>query len=781
MKKFNSTPVSILLMCSTLIAVISSGLTDITSAQAADSRNQSIDEAQGCVPQGEMWVNGPLKPEIATQVQQALEKVGVTAVVEARSYGEMDSCQTYTQQGIDFTITPAQTDLNAESTVVTNELLPILEKFGKPNLGNVTLINANGENIRVDAHPNSLQTVQADAIPEGAVFKNVYVIVYDPILSNGQRLSEYKQWNSHATITQETIDFFKQASNNKLNYTVVSTAIVNQWPQKTDGFSYTEASYLAVSSGQQTAHSPDEVDYNKIVNSPSLDICGKLNRGEIDEVWIYNAPWFGFYESRLAGPGAYYLNSPPVSGANQCNRLVPLMGPSVERATTEAVHNFGHRSESIMAQVYGGWQQNSTSHNWNKFGLVKAQSPSYTYSGCGSVHYPPNGVSDYDYSNGASKLSNCDDFANYPNLSNALQVAKPVTCAKWNCTQLGYLNYWFNHFPVNPGCGPDGFSNDWWTYLVNPAAALHPSNTCLPYVQTTKPAGPTPTNAGQISFLVNFSEAVTGVSADDFALTTSGGVQGAAVSNVTGTGANYTVTVKSGTGNGTIRLDVLNNSSIRNKTNHPLLKAFKNGKVYTLINRDFTTLSISSVAAQDGWILETGENRNTGGTFNASATTFQLGDDKFNRQYRTILSFNTAALPDTAGIISAVLKIKQSGATVGKNPFNVLGVLWADIHTSPFGAAALELSDFSAAASANQAGSFNKTALNGWYTNTLSISGRNNINKTGITQFRLYFATDDNNDHIADYINFLSGNALADKPTLTIVYIPIVTNNDTKP
>ena len=35
-----------------------------------------------------------------------------------------------------------------------------------------------------------------------------------------------------------------------------------------------------------------------------------------------------------------------------------------------------------------------------------------------------------------------------------------------------------------------------------------------------------------------------------------------------------------------------------------------------------------------------------------------------NRQYRGILSFNTASLPDNAIILSAVLKIKQSGAVI---------------------------------------------------------------------------------------------------------------------
>ncbi len=330
----------------------------------------------------------------------------------------------------------------------------------------------------MDAFP--AQTLSGDPIT-----KNVYVIVYDPLLGNGQKLSQRLGWNDHTTITQQTVDFFKQATNNKMNYVVVQTTIVTSgWPQLVDGFAYTETEYLAVLNNQQPHHEPTGVDYNKIVNSPEFDICGKANRGEIDEVWIYNGPWFGFYESTLVGPGAYYFNSPPVGGTHNCNRLIPIMGPSPERIVDEAVHNFGHRGESTMAKVYGSWQQNNTSHNWNKFALVKVQSPNYSYSGCGSIHFPPNGTfgdgMGYDYDNPSDILSNCDDFANYPNLSDPLQVAQPVNCSRWGCNQLGYLGYWFGHFPSFAGCGPDNVANDWLKYFANPGYALYPTNACQP-------------------------------------------------------------------------------------------------------------------------------------------------------------------------------------------------------------------------------------------------------------------------------------------------------------
>lgn len=317
----------------------------------------------------------------------------------------------------------------------------------------------------------------------------VYVIVYDPLLSNGQLLSEHLGWYEHESLTQGTVDFFKQVTDNRLNYTVVETKLITDgWPEKVDGHRYSEEEYLAVINGQRPAHQPDSVNYNLIVNSPELDICGKVNRGEIDEVWIYNGPNFGFFESTLVGPGAYFYNSPPVPGPHDCQRLIPIMGPSPERSLRSAVHNFGHRTESALRKVYGSWEQNRTAHNWERFALVGSKSPDYDYSGCGDTHFPPNGMEDYDYVNTVVVDTNCDDFVNYPHLGHPDETKRPVNCSEWGCTEMGYYHYWFTHLPAYGGCGPDEVANNWWKYIYQPTLALDPSSLCskimLPIIQS---------------------------------------------------------------------------------------------------------------------------------------------------------------------------------------------------------------------------------------------------------------------------------------------------------
>lgn len=188
-----------------------------------------------------------------------------------------------------------------------------------------------------------------------------------------------------------------------------------------------------------------------------------------------------------------------------------------------------------------------------------------------------------------------------------------------------------------------------------------------------------------------------------------------------------------------------------------------------------TSLSFPSLASQDGWILESTETSGVGGTINAGATSFTLGDNAADKQYRGILHFNTGALPPNAVITSATLKIKQQGSITGTNPFTTHGNLVVDIRMPYFGTgASLVAADFQAAVSPGVAGvaTFNPTPVSGWYTATISSAGFSQINLAGTTQFRLAFTLDDNDDLSVDTILFSSGNngTAANRPQLIIQY-----------
>ncbi len=69
-----------------------------------------------------------------------------------------------------------------------------------------------------------------------------------------------------------------------------------------------------------------------------------------------------------------------------------------------------------------------------------------------------------------------------------------------------------------------------------------------------------------------------------------------------------------------------------------------------------------STGAYDGHVLESTETSNTGGTLDRTGTTFYLGDAAGDKQYRAILSFNTAGLPDNATVMKATLMIRKQSS-----------------------------------------------------------------------------------------------------------------------
>jgi photosystem II stability/assembly factor-like uncharacterized protein len=108
-----------------------------------------------------------------------------------------------------------------------------------------------------------------------------------------------------------------------------------------------------------------------------------------------------------------------------------------------------------------------------------------------------------------------------------------------------------------------------------------------PFVGRIVRNGISPTNASTVSFSVIFSKPVTGVNQTDFSLSTSG-VSSASISSISGSGAAYTVTANTGSGNGTLRLDVVDNDSIIDSGGLPLgglgtnNGTFRFGEVYSV-------------------------------------------------------------------------------------------------------------------------------------------------------------------------------------------------------
>jgi hypothetical protein len=107
-------------------------------------------------------------------------------------------------------------------------------------------------------------------------------------------------------------------------------------------------------------------------------------------------------------------------------------------------------------------------------------------------------------------------------------------------------------------------SGAWWSFTVGAALGF-------PSAKSIVRANPSPTHASSVSYTVTFDQGVTGVDTSDFSLATTG-ISDAVISGVTGSsgGNTYTVTVSTGIGSGTVKLNLIDNDSIKNIQSTPL-------------------------------------------------------------------------------------------------------------------------------------------------------------------------------------------------------------------
>ena len=187
------------------------------------------------------------------------------------------------------------------------------------------------------------------------------------------------------------------------------------------------------------------------------------------------------------------------------------------------------------------------------------------------------------------------------------------------------------------------------------------------------------------------------------------------------------------------------------------------------------SVALTSVATQDGWIIEANETSGQGGTKNDTASTINVGDNAARRQYLGILSFSSgAALPDTAVITKVLLKVKRQGVIGVGDPVAVFQGFMVDVRKGFFGSTPmLQIGDFQAAAN-ESFGPFLPVPTSNWY--TIDLTGaKDSINKStaasGVTQMRLRFKLDDNDNSSANYLSIFSGSGpVVSRPQLIVEY-----------
>ncbi|MFZ5856567.1 MAG: hypothetical protein ACOYZ6_07035 [Chloroflexota bacterium] len=296
--------------------------------------------------------------------------------------------------------------------------------------------------------------------PAAITTSKVMLIVYDPTMEDGQKLSQKMSWyRPDDLVTAFTADIL-QYSHGMARYQIVQRHMLDEFPVKTDGYRYTPQAYLDVLRGVSQPHVPQDADYTAILNR--FNVLSKITSGEIDEVWVFAFPYAGFYESAMGGAGAFWCNAPPLKNTAQCPRRFVVMGFNYERYVGEMLESFGHRTESILVKTFE--KLAGDANLWTRFIRYEKSAPGR--AACGNIHYAPNSERDYDWNNPAPVSSECYDWLlNFPNFKGDVRT---VTAAEWGSGDIRlHHQWWLNRIPHVEG-RKNGIHHNWWQYIIDP-------------------------------------------------------------------------------------------------------------------------------------------------------------------------------------------------------------------------------------------------------------------------------------------------------------------------
>lgn len=301
----------------------------------------------------------------------------------------------------------------------------------------------------------------SDEPPQQTILKTL-VIVYDPAVDkdSGKKLSEFMHWNKVEDLAMGFMSDILQVSGGLVRYQIIQRIDVDAFPAKVNGYVYDAETYLDVLRGVTPPYMPQEADYHAIIKR--FNILQRVAKNEIDEVWIFNFPHAGFYESVMAGPKAFWCNAPPLHHTEASKKRFVIMGFSYERGVGEMLENMGHRAESIMEKTFENLSGDD--HLWHRF--IRHEQTDPGRAALGNVHFAPNSHRDYDWNNPSIVMSECDDWLyNFPNFKG---VTREVAAEEWgNGDTREHHKWWMKHFPKTSG-RRNGIHNNWWQYIANP-------------------------------------------------------------------------------------------------------------------------------------------------------------------------------------------------------------------------------------------------------------------------------------------------------------------------
>lgn len=202
------------------------------------------------------------------------------------------------------------------------------------------------------------------------------VLHYNPhVWRNGEYLTVQQayHWRDVDELCRNYIEFLKRASGGQVNFSVACKFVLDEFPPDNDPeVTFTPANYDQFLSQGYDMWNHGKADYDTLCNDPRLRIIPRVEAGEVDAIWVFPPCNCGFWETAMAGRGAFRANGECYPSVN-CARKFVLYGFGTEPHQNAGymLENTAHMAEVIMRKhIAVDWPTNHAITGWNTLNLM---------------------------------------------------------------------------------------------------------------------------------------------------------------------------------------------------------------------------------------------------------------------------------------------------------------------------------------------------------------------------------------------------------------------------
>jgi hypothetical protein len=202
------------------------------------------------------------------------------------------------------------------------------------------------------------------------------VLYYNPHVRRDGSLLRVKEAYGYRDIDALCADYIKflsRASGGQVNFRVVARFELDEFPPDNDPeVTFTAENYAEYHSIGYDLFNHGGVNYPTICNDPRFQIVPRVESRQVDTVWVFGPDYTGFWETAMAGQGAYWVNGGAYPEVNCSRRFVIYgFGMASHQGVGFMLENTAHMTENILGnRIASGWPAVHEVTGWSTLDLT---------------------------------------------------------------------------------------------------------------------------------------------------------------------------------------------------------------------------------------------------------------------------------------------------------------------------------------------------------------------------------------------------------------------------